>query len=79
GLPEELKSIQFVQDNEAKSTRGVLRGLHYQLPPFAQSKDEVDICSEGDVHRIIDENKPNYVINCAAYTAVDKAETEVDQ
>ena len=32
------KSINFCQDNEAKSTRGVLRGLHYQLPPFAQSK-----------------------------------------
>lgn len=28
----------FVQDNEAKSTKGVLRGLHYQLPPFAQTK-----------------------------------------
>lgn len=32
------KSIYFCQDNEAKSTKGVLRGLHYQLPPFAQSK-----------------------------------------
>lgn len=32
------KKIQFVQDNEAKSSRGVLRGLHFQLPPFAQSK-----------------------------------------
>ena len=32
------KSIHFCQDNEAKSTKGVLRGLHYQLPPFAQSK-----------------------------------------
>ena len=42
-------------------------------------RDEVDICSEGDVHRIIHENKPNFVINCAAYTAVDKAETELDQ
>ncbi len=42
-------------------------------------RDEVDICSEGDVLRIIDENKPNFVINCAAYTAVDKAEAEVDQ
>jgi dTDP-4-dehydrorhamnose 3,5-epimerase len=31
-------SINFCQDNEAKSTKGVLRGLHYQLPPFAQSK-----------------------------------------
>jgi dTDP-4-dehydrorhamnose 3,5-epimerase len=28
----------FVQDNVARSTRGVLRGLHYQLPPAAQGK-----------------------------------------
>jgi len=28
----------FVQDNESRSTYGVLRGLHYQLPPYAQSK-----------------------------------------
>ncbi|MDR2064478.1 MAG: dTDP-4-dehydrorhamnose 3,5-epimerase [Prevotellaceae bacterium] len=28
----------FVQDNESKSSYGVLRGLHYQLPPFAQAK-----------------------------------------
>lgn len=28
----------FVQDNHSVSTRGVLRGLHYQLPPFAQGK-----------------------------------------
>lgn len=28
----------FVQDNHSKSTRGVLRGLHYQLPPHAQGK-----------------------------------------
>lgn len=32
------KDITFVQDNESKSRFGVLRGLHYQLPPFAQSK-----------------------------------------
>lgn len=30
--------IQFVQDNHSRSTQGVLRGLHYQLPPFAQGK-----------------------------------------
>ncbi|MCQ0112050.1 dTDP-4-dehydrorhamnose 3,5-epimerase [Zhouia amylolytica] len=30
--------INFCQDNESKSTRGVLRGLHYQLAPFAQTK-----------------------------------------
>lgn len=30
--------IGFCQDNESKSSRGVLRGLHYQLPPAAQTK-----------------------------------------
>jgi len=30
--------VNFVQDNESRSTKGVLRGLHYQLPPYAQSK-----------------------------------------
>lgn len=30
--------IDFVQDNHSKSGRGVLRGLHYQLPPKAQGK-----------------------------------------
>ncbi|MEO1623737.1 MAG: dTDP-4-dehydrorhamnose 3,5-epimerase [Bacteroidota bacterium] len=28
----------FVQDNQSKSSYGVLRGLHYQLPPFSQAK-----------------------------------------
>ncbi|MCU7836456.1 MAG: dTDP-4-dehydrorhamnose 3,5-epimerase [gamma proteobacterium symbiont of Taylorina sp.] len=28
----------FIQDNESRSDYGVLRGLHYQLPPYAQSK-----------------------------------------
>ena len=30
--------VNFVQDNESKSTKGVLRGLHYQLPPYSQAK-----------------------------------------
>ena len=30
--------INFCQDNESKSTFGVLRGLHYQLTPYAQTK-----------------------------------------
>lgn len=32
------QKIGFVQDNHSRSTRGVLRGLHYQLPPHAQGK-----------------------------------------
>lgn len=31
-------NVNFIQDNESKSSKGVLRGLHFQLPPFAQSK-----------------------------------------
>ncbi|MBA1438459.1 MAG: dTDP-4-dehydrorhamnose 3,5-epimerase [Epsilonproteobacteria bacterium] len=31
-------TINFCQDNESKSSKGVLRGLHYQLPPHAQTK-----------------------------------------
>ncbi len=30
--------VNFCQDNESKSSQGVLRGLHYQLPPHAQTK-----------------------------------------
>ena len=29
---------QWVQDNESKSVKGVLRGLHFQLPPYTQAK-----------------------------------------
>ena len=32
------KKILFVQDNESMSKKGVLRGLHYQLPPYGQDK-----------------------------------------
>jgi dTDP-4-dehydrorhamnose 3,5-epimerase len=35
---QSVVDTRFVQDNESKSAQGVLRGLHYQLPPFAQSK-----------------------------------------
>lgn len=35
---KQVRPIRFVQDNESKSSYGVLRGLHFQKPPFAQSK-----------------------------------------
>ena len=35
---EKVCKTTFVQDNESKSGYGVIRGLHYQKPPFAQSK-----------------------------------------
>ena len=35
---EKVRKVDFVQDNESKSSYGVLRGLHFQKPPFCQSK-----------------------------------------
>ena len=35
---EKVRPVKFAQDNESKSVYGVLRGLHFQKPPFAQSK-----------------------------------------
>jgi dTDP-4-dehydrorhamnose 3,5-epimerase len=35
---EFLPGIKFVQDNESKSREGVLRGLHFQKPPYSQAK-----------------------------------------
>ena len=35
---EKVAPVRFVQDNESKSSYGVMRGLHFQRPPFTQSK-----------------------------------------
>jgi dTDP-4-dehydrorhamnose 3,5-epimerase len=58
---ENLGSIKFVQDNESKSSRGVLRGLHFQKPPFHQAK--LVRCTEGrvmDVAVDIRKGSPTY-------------------
>lgn len=39
--------IEFVQDNESKSSKGVLRGLHFQKPPYTQAK--LLRCIDGEV------------------------------
>ena len=44
---EHVGKVNFVQDNESKSSRGVLRGLHFQKPPFSQAK--LVRCIEGRV------------------------------
>ena len=44
---ENIYPIKFVQDNESKSSKGVLRGLHFQKPPFEQAK--LVRCIEGRV------------------------------
>lgn len=44
---EHIGKVDFVQDNESRSTRGVLRGLHFQLPPYNQAK--LVRCIKGEV------------------------------
>ena len=58
---ESLGTVDFVQDNESTSSRGVLRGLHFQKPPYAQAK--LVRCIEGrviDVSVDIRKGSPTY-------------------
>jgi dTDP-4-dehydrorhamnose 3,5-epimerase len=61
-----IGDITFVQDNESKSSKGVLRGLHFQKPPFAQAK--LLRCVEGtilDVAVDIRKNSKTYGMHVA--------------
>jgi len=51
------KSIDFVQDNHSGSEKGVLRGLHYQLPPNAQGK--LISCVVGDIFDVVVDMRRN--------------------
>ena len=56
-----VKFVDFVQDNESKSSYGVMRGLHFQAPPYDQSK--LVRCVRGkvlDVALDIREGSPTY-------------------
>lgn len=55
------RSVTFVQDNHSKSSKGVLRGLHYQLPPYTQGK--LVRCTAGEVFDVavdIRNNSPTF-------------------
>jgi dTDP-4-dehydrorhamnose 3,5-epimerase len=55
------REVSFVQDNHSKSIKGVLRGLHYQLPPHAQGKLVRVVQGEVfDVAVDIRKSSPNY-------------------
>lgn len=58
---QNIKEVTFVQDNESKSTKGILRGLHFQTPPYAQAK--LVRCIQGkvlDVAVDVRKNSPTY-------------------
>ena len=62
-----LGNINFVQDNESESTRGVLRGLHFQKPPHAQAK--LVRCLKGSVFDVaLDLRKNSKTYGCLSTT-----------
>lgn len=66
-----VRKVNFVQDNESMSSYGVMRGLHFQRPPFAQSK--LVRCVKGrvlDVAVDIRKDSPTY----GKYVAVELSE-----
>src|SRR5664279_4015184 len=58
---EEKIEIDFVQDNQASSTFGVIRGLHFQLQPYAQTK-LLRVLSGNIIDAVVDlrKNSPTY-------------------
>jgi dTDP-4-dehydrorhamnose 3,5-epimerase len=60
-IKENFPDINFIQDNESRSSYGVLRGLHFQKPPFEQTKLVRVIDGEVlDVAVDLRENSPTY-------------------
>ncbi len=67
-----VRPVRFVQDNESMSVRGVMRGLHFQLPPFTQSK--LVRCVQGcvvDVAVDIRKGSPTYGRHVAVELSAD--------
>ena len=70
---EKVRKINFVQDNESMSSYGVMRGLHFQRPPFSQSK--LVRCVKGrvlDVAVDIRKGSPTYGQHVAVELTEDK-------
>ena len=62
----------FVQENESCSTKGVIRGLHFQAPPFAQAK--LVRCVKGRVLDVAVEDEGHQIQKVCEFTLLDAAE-----
>ena len=54
---KKLPKINFIQENESKSSYGVLRGFHFQIPPFEQSK--LVRCINGEILDVVVDMRKN--------------------
>ena len=66
--------LDFVQDNQARSTRGVLRGLHYQVGEMAQSK--LVRVTEGEVLDVVVDLRPHSPTYGQSYSVLLSAENK---
>lgn len=69
---EKVRKVNFVQDNESMSSYGVMRGLHFQRPPYSQSK--LVRCVKGkvlDVAVDIRKGSPTYGLHVAVELSED--------
>lgn len=69
---EKVRKVKFVQDNESMSSYGVMRGLHFQRPPYTQSK--LVRCVKGkvlDVAVDIRKGSPTYGLHVAVELSED--------
>jgi dTDP-4-dehydrorhamnose reductase len=59
-----------------------LKDIHFNYPSYKfyfTDYEELDICSEESINEFLDKHNISSIVNCAAYTAVDKAETEQEK
>jgi dTDP-4-dehydrorhamnose reductase len=63
-------------DGQLGSELRFLSNKYKSYKYFFTDKDELDICNINSLQKFVNNSKINVIVNCAAYTAVDKAETE---
>ncbi|WOE69451.1 dTDP-4-dehydrorhamnose reductase [Hydrogenimonas thermophila] len=69
-LGSELREL--VKNTESEFTDKIIKNSKF----FFTNKDKLDITKKEDIEKFVNENSIDFIINCAAYTAVDKAEEE---
>jgi dTDP-4-dehydrorhamnose reductase len=60
------------------SEMAVLLKKYHDFEIILTDIDTLDICDKNAVRQFFEQKKPDFIVNCAAYTAVDKAENDVD-
>jgi|TARA_B110000259_G_C13934594_1_gene370294 dTDP-4-dehydrorhamnose 3,5-epimerase len=68
------RDVHFVQDNQSKSKRGVIRGMHYQKKPFAQGKLVHVIC--GEIFDVVVDIRPSSATFCEHLSCILSADNK---